>query len=136
MAAEYGVFVVVDRKYGERLCELARQGAVWIIDTPVNRAAAVKARAERPKASHLDGVTTFDSLATSPESSFLDQMSMIDLHHGPYSADPPYTAIEIIGASLTERVKAELGHYGFDRFCSTPTGFRAVRPVPLPETHK
>ena len=133
MAAEYVVFVVVDKEYGELLCELARQGAVWIIDTPINRAVAVKARAERPNAIHLVGVTTFTSKASFPEESFLDELGMIDLHHGPYSADPPYRVLEIIGASLTESLKAALGQYGFDEFRSTTTGFRAVRTVsPMP----
>jgi hypothetical protein len=134
MAAEYGVFVVVDREYGERLCELARRGAVWIIDTPLNHAAAQKIWSERPNANHLEGVTTFKSVASSPENALLNELDTIDLHHGSYSADPPYTVLEVIGASVTESVKAELRQYGFDEFCSTATGFRAVRPVPLAET--
>jgi len=40
----------------------------------------------------------------------------IDLHHGSYSATPPDTAIEIIGAPLTEEVRNALGEFGFDDF--------------------
>ena len=76
-------------------------------------------------------MTTFKSEAGSPENALLDEFDTIDLHHGPYSANQPYTVLEVIGTSLTEKVKAELGQYGFDEFCSTMTGFRAVRPVQL-----
>jgi hypothetical protein len=79
-------------------------------------------------------VTTFKSEASSPENALLDELDTVDLHHGSYSADPPYTVLEVIGASVTESVRAELGKYGFNEFCSTATGFRAVRPVPLAET--
>jgi hypothetical protein len=134
MTAECGVVVVVDREYGERLCELARRGAVWIIDTPVNHAAAQKIWNECPNAGHLDGVTVFKSEASTTENALLDELDTIDVHHGSYSADPPYTVLEVIGTLLTERVKAELGQYGFDEFYSTRTGFRAVRPVRVAET--
>jgi len=133
MAAEYIVFVVVDKEYGERLSELARQGAVWIIDTPVNRAAAIKTWAERANISHLMGVTTFTSRARLPEESFLEELNVIDLHHSTHSPAPPYSVLDVIGASLTERVKAALAHYGFGKVHSTAMGFRAARTVsPLP----
>ncbi len=129
MAAEYRVAVVLAREYGERVCELARSGPVWIIDTPLNRAAAQKLRAERPDASHLEGVTTFKPQADSAEDALVAELDTIDLHHGPYSADTPYTVLEVIGASPTERVKVELAEYGFNDFYLTEEGFRAVRPL-------
>jgi hypothetical protein len=55
----YRVFVVLDREFGDRLSELPRTGAVWIVDTPLNRAAAQKIWAVEPNRGHLDGVTTF-----------------------------------------------------------------------------
>jgi hypothetical protein len=129
MAAEHCVFVVVDREYGERVCELVRTGPVWVVDTPTNRSAAQKVWAERPDASHLEGVTTFKSEASSPEDVLIRELDTIDLHHGVYSADPQYTILEVVGASVTERVKTELAQYGFDEFCATATGFRAIRSV-------
>jgi hypothetical protein len=38
----YRVFVVLDRKFGDRLSELPQTGAIWIVDAPLNRAAAQK----------------------------------------------------------------------------------------------
>jgi hypothetical protein len=129
MTTGYCVFVVVDKQYGERLRELVRTGPVWVVDTPTNRSAAEKLWAERPDASHLEGVTIYKSSATSPEDALLEELDTIDLHHGAYSADPPYTILEAIGASATEKVKAELAHYGFNQIFPTSAGFRAIRPL-------
>jgi hypothetical protein len=56
--------------------------------------------------------------------------STIDLHHGTYSANLPYTVLDVIGTAITARLKAELGEYGFGNFQETARGFRAVRTVP------
>lgn len=130
MSSEYRVFIVVDTDYGEHLHELAQSGPVWIVGTSVNREAVQKVWAERSGVSHLEGVTTFDSSAKPPEDALIGVLDAVDLHHGIYSADPPYTALEVIGASATDKVKAEMAEYGFNSFQTTATGFRAVRPLP------
>ncbi len=131
MTAEYRVAVVVDGEYGERLYELARTGPVWIIDTPANRAAAQKLWAERPNVSHVEGVTTFEPHSDCAENALIAELDMIDLHHGSYSVANPYTVLEVVGASPTDKVKAELSEYGFSEFHCTEEGFRAVRLSPL-----
>src|SRR6266446_5955338 len=40
--APYKVYVVVDRAFGDRLHELRTSIPVWIVDTPLNRAAALR----------------------------------------------------------------------------------------------
>jgi len=131
MADAYRVFVVVDREYGERLSELARTGPVWIVDTPNNRAAAQKIWAADANRSHLEGVTTFKTGDDcSCEDTLINELDTIDLHHGSYSADPPYTVLEVIGAVMSERVKTELSQFGFGEFQATAEGFRAMRPLP------
>jgi hypothetical protein len=126
----YRVFVVLDREYGERLFELVANGPVWIVDTPTNRAVAQKIWTADPNRSHLDGITTFKTDGPSPETALIDQLDTIDLHHGTYSANPPYTVLEIIGTTISERTKAELSQFGFNQFQGTAEGFRAVRPLP------
>ena len=92
MAEAYRVFVVVDREYGERLSGIAPKEPVWIVDTPNNRAAAQKIWAADMKRGHLEGVTTFKvGEDCSREDALINELSTIDLHHGAYSADPPYT---------------------------------------------
>jgi hypothetical protein len=131
MTEAYRVFVVVDREYGERLSELAPKEPVWIVDTPDNRAAAQKIWAAATERSHLQGVTTFKaSEDCSREDTLINELGTIDLHHGAYSADPPYTVLEVIGVVMSERVKVELSQFGFDEFQATAEGFRAVRPLP------
>jgi hypothetical protein len=117
---------------GERLSELAQTGPVWIVDTPLNRAAAQKVWAVDPNRSHLDGVTTFTTTGedSPPADTLINELDTIDLHHGTYSADSPYTILEVIGAEMSERVKTGLSEFGFNEFQTTAEGFRAVRPLP------
>ncbi len=67
---------------------------------------------------------------TSPELRLIWNFETIDLHHGSYSADPPYTVINVIGTPNSAEIEAELGQYGFDEFELKSGGFRAVRPLP------
>lgn len=127
----YRVFVVLDREYGKRLIELAVKEPVWIVDTPTNRHVAQEIWAADPNRSDLDGVTTFKVDGDcSPEDGLIGELGTIDLHHGIYSANPPYTIIEVIGANISERIKEEFSRFGFDQFDATPQGFRAVRLLP------
>lgn len=131
--ADYAVTVVVDPAYGHRLLAIPADMPVWIVDTPVNRAAAQQAWSQRCT-DHLHGVTTFKFRETdSAEDTLVSQLNTIDLHHGIYSAHPPYTVIDVIGAALSDRVKTEMGEFGFDKFHPTTSGFRAVRPLPTDE---
>jgi hypothetical protein len=131
MPDAYRVFVVLDREFGGRIFALAETGPVWIVDTPLNRAAAQKIWAVDPNRSHLVGVTTFKAGDDSPpEDTLIDELDTIDLHHGAYSADPPYTVLEVIGAEMIEKVKAGLSELGFNEFEGTEQGFRAIRPLP------
>jgi hypothetical protein len=61
----------------------------------------------------------------------VSQLDTIELHHGFYSANPPYTIFEVFGAFLNDKIKAELSEYGFNEFQPTLTGFRATRPLPI-----
>ena len=65
----------------------------------------------------------------STEVTFICEIDTIDEHHNAYSADPPYAVLEVIGTSLSEKIKTELSRYGFDEFFTTSEGFRAERPL-------
>ncbi len=131
MAAPYRVFVVVDRDYSEHLAELAQNGPVWIVDTPANRTAAQKVWAGDPSRNRLDGITTFKFPEdSSSEDILIDELDTIDLHHGTYSANPPYTIVEVIGTALSHKIKGKFAEFGVDQFEPTALGFRAVRLLP------
>jgi hypothetical protein len=126
----YSVSIVVDRDYGQRLHVLVQSGPVWIVESPTNREASQQVWNSSPSRTHLDGVTLFKTTETSsPEEMLIGSMAAIELHHGVYSADPPYTAICVIGTMVTPQLRHMLGTFGFDSFLPTDDGFRAVRPL-------
>jgi hypothetical protein len=132
-AIPYKVYVVVDRNFGAQLDTLEVGTPVWIVDTPVNKPVAQRFWKEQSQRDHLTGVTTFKDLQSlTAEDLLLKEIDAIDLHHGPYSSNPPYTLLEIIGTPLTGRVQQELSAYGFDEFHSSPNGFVAKRQAPGP----
>jgi hypothetical protein len=130
--APYKVYVVVDREFGEQLAQLEPHVPVWIVDTTTNKPVIERLWKEHADGDHLTGVTSFrDVDSSSPEDILLAELDSIDLHHGIYSADPPYTILEVLGTPLTARAKAELSAYGFNEFHSNSAGFTATRPQPL-----
>jgi hypothetical protein len=129
-ASPYTVIIVVDRRFGERLAQIETGVPVWIVDTPENRAVVQSRWEPPPSRSHLTGITTFTDLTSaSPEELLLAEFSTIDLHHGSYSANPPYSRVEVIGTALSDRVAEELRSYGFDEFRAGPGGFTAERTI-------
>jgi hypothetical protein len=128
--APYSVSVVLDRAFGSRFSELLVLGPVWIVDSPVNRANAEDRWAQFPTRNHLDGVTIFKAAENdSPEEMLIENLDTIDLRHGFYSVDHPYTVLEVVGARLTARIEAALTDLGFDSFPVATDGFRAIRPL-------
>jgi len=128
----YTVVMVVDPAFGERLASLPLGAPVWIVNTPTNKLVAQRLWSERPEVNHLTGITTFNiSEGASREEILLDELDAIDLHHGSYSADPPYTRIEVLGAPFSDKIRLALAEYGFQHFSRTTDGFVAMRQVPI-----
>ncbi|MEY2506985.1 MAG: hypothetical protein QOH01_1314 [Verrucomicrobiota bacterium] len=122
------VRVIVDPAFGERLAALPADEPSWVLDTPENTLVAHRLWKERPAASHLPGITTFrPGQSLSAEDEFISQLGTIDLHHGHYSADPPYSVLEVIGCSPSDRVRAALEEFAFAVQSTTSDGFIAVR---------
>jgi hypothetical protein len=122
------VSVVVDPEFGFRLAQQVRRGPVWIVDTPTNRSAFEKHWAEHQGESHLEGVTSFSGMPNaSSEDLLINELDVIDLHHGPLSSDPPYSVLEVLGTSLTPRIEDALREYEFVTFEPILDGFRASR---------
>ena len=124
----YRVFVVVDRAFGHRLELLPPGEPVWVVDSNVNTPVAHRLWEARAEVSHLQGITTFrGSCDSSPEEDFLGDLDTVDLHHGKYSAQPPYSILEVIGCPPSERIQVALGEIGFEIASTAPDGFVAVR---------
>ena len=122
------VALVLDPNYGDKLTSLAGRSHVWVIDTPVNRAAASEYWAQNPTDEPEWGITTFNFSANESRfESCLNILETVDLHHGPYSCDPPYSVLDVIGVPFTDEAKAAIEDLGFETFETTVEGFRATR---------
>ena len=132
MSSLYVVAIVLETDFGDRLSALASRMPVWIVDTPANRSSALRhwdPNADQPR---QEGVTTFKFDQTqSPETWLIEILGAVDLHHGQYSHDPPYTAIEVFGAALTSTVREAFAEFGLTRFTQRPGGFVGTR-TPMP----
>jgi hypothetical protein len=121
------VRVVVDSNFGERLAGLPAHEPVWIIDSPANTPVAHRLWKQRPAKNHLTGITTFKPGPNlSAQEELLNQLGTIDLHHGEYSANPPYTVIEVIGCTPSDKIRAALAELGFTVDSARSSGFTAV----------
>jgi hypothetical protein len=124
----YKVLVIVDPNFGDRLAAIPPGVPAWIVDTPENTPIVHRLWKERPNDTHLSGITTFRiDPKNSPEDNLIQEMDVIDLHHGPLSTDRPYMQIEVFGTKITDAIRHAFAEYGFDEFKETPDGFEAMR---------
>ena len=126
-APGYQVRVVLDRTFGRRLEHLPAGEPVWVIESADNTAAARRLWAQRPGVNHLQGITTFHDCGGSPEEELMEVIDTIDLHHGVYSANPPFSEVEVIGAGLSPAVEQAFRRLGLSHFRPTPDGFLSSR---------
>lgn len=121
------LYIILGQTYGERLRDLPLLIPVWIVMSPVNEPAVRDMRAIRKTDNHLIGITVIapDSTKTT-EDFFIEQMPIIDLHHGEYSTETPYTPLSVIGVECAELVRKALAKYGFHEFVANGSGFIAM----------
>jgi len=130
MTEPYKVILIVDPAFGESLAALLPHVPVWIIESELNSPVVERLRQERAEESHLQGITTFKQKAKlSSEEQAISMLEQVDLHHGEFSAHPPYSIVEIIGCTVTDDLKQELQEYGFGISEFTEKGFMATRKV-------
>ena len=128
MNQPHKVTLVLNSDYGDKLASLAESSHVWVVDSIANRSAAAEYWSRNPKHRVEAGITTFQSSANeSPLESCLKMLDTIDLHHGQYSSNPPYSIFEVIGCPLSKAVKSSIEAFGFRNFEATAEGFRARR---------
>lgn len=128
MPAAHKVAIVVEPDFGDRLAELSRRLHVWVCDTPANRAAARSIWGDDPIYDLESGVTTFEF---APEASRPEVVAAIlgdiDLHHGEFSHDPPWSVIEIIGCSSTDSLAAAFAAFGAQLIATGADTCEAIR---------
>jgi hypothetical protein len=122
------LLVVMGCDYGERLREVSSGRPVWIILSPANEPIVRSIWTEHPQQDYRIGVTGLKfEPSRAAEDHFLVEIDTLDIHHGPYSTEKPYTELEVIGCHLTQPIRTELSELGFARFDEQATGFIAKR---------
>ena len=122
------VWIVVDPQFGERLTELPVGQPVWITDSLANGPVIRRRWEQRPARSHLTGLTSFKhDEGGSPEDRLLNILGTVDLHHGAYSAKPPYSVVEVVGCVPSEAIRSALDELGFHVESSDWESFVAMR---------
>ena len=104
------VVLVAVSDFGERLVPLAAESAVWIADTPANRSAVERLRADGAGG----GVTTFRAdPAGTPDAWATGVLRAVVEHHATRSAASPLDTLELHGVVVTDALRAELAAHGF-----------------------
>lgn len=127
--ADYLVGIVVDPAFGDRLDALAARLPVWIADTEVNRAAAVRVWAAQPAlGSTKPGAVTTFKVATraTPEAWCIDVLDDVAEHHAGYSGG------EVYGTPASAALLELLARCGMSEITPVTGGFRATTPDGLP----
>jgi hypothetical protein len=120
----YLVYVVVDPHYGERLRNLRANDPIWVIDSETNHIVIQTLWNERQGSSLQDGITSFKyDPKENREDWFVNELATIDLHHGEFSHNPPYSVLEVIGIAWSDKVEDALKEYGFIKYERTTEGF-------------
>ena len=128
-STDHKVYLVVDRKLGGRIAALAESCHVWAVASPVNTPAIQTVWEAAPATPNDDpmgpGVTSFraDDQTESAESICVRLAEEIDIHHGEGMHEPPWTEIEVVGAALTEDIRAAFAAIGGEQFLSSCEGF-------------
>lgn len=130
MSKAYRVHVVVDPHYGALILDLPVDEPAWIVDSPNNRYFIKKAVEVHRDIEHWAGITSFKFVdREKPDDRFINILWSVDLHHGEYSHDPPYSILNVIGVEWSEKIHEELGTFKFESHEATPQGFVATRTI-------
>ncbi len=113
------VALVLVKDFRDSLQKLAFRMPVWLLETQENRLAAAEAVRMSEEWPQID-VTIFTGMPRDREE-WIDRVKSMELNRR-------ITSLEVIGSEMTLPARAALTELGFDKFESTPEGFRARRP--------
>jgi len=127
------VAVVADPRLASRVEDLANKVHVWAVRSPDTEAIALRHGTKNTRTQDADplasGVTLFNGGSSGPEDDCVGIIDVVEEHHGEYSHDPPLSAVEVLGAAPTERLRGEFHSLGFTRIEPTAEGFVAFRDI-------
>ncbi len=115
------VHLIVAPEYGERLTGLPLGEPAWVADTTSNKSVI-----QRMWSQKWEGITSFQvAPSATPEDWLISVLDEVELHHGELSQSPAYSALQVVGTTLSRRLRTELESYGFNQFEDAPDGFLA-----------
>jgi len=98
----------------------------WVVDSTDNHSIIQAIWQERQVLDEHTGVTSFQyDPDAQPEGWLISILPVVDLHH--YYHDPSYSVLNVIGASWSEAIQAELDRFGFFEHEATTEGFTTRR---------
>ncbi len=112
------VALVLVKDFRDSLQKLAFRMPVWLLETQENRLAAAEAVRVSEEWPQID-VTIFTGMPKDREE-WIDRVKSMELNRR-------ITTLEVIGSEMTLPARAALSELGFDKFETTPEGFRARR---------
>jgi hypothetical protein len=116
------VAIVFDGEFADRLGDL-RGRDIWVIASATNVSVIERMR----RTDRKFRATTFGKALEHTSKSFEEILRSVDLHHGPYSQNPPYSRIEVFGIRPNRVAKAAIASIGFEAIEPTADGFTARR---------
>ncbi len=123
-SGRYGVALVVDPAFGVRLVDLAARLPVWVCDSAENLRAVHAILTGHPRGATPPEITTFRWNGDA-DAAVVNILGTLDLHHGEFSRDPPWSILEVYGATQTDAVERALAPYGVTRIQAFDGGFIA-----------
>jgi hypothetical protein len=118
------VAIVLNPAYPD-LEQLVGHMPIWAVDSAPHRAIAERLWQVRG-ADAFQGITLFKVPDEKDrEGNCINVIGDVDLHHGVYSSGSKIETLRIIGATSSERLREELGAYGFVILEEMPDGFIA-----------
>jgi hypothetical protein len=125
------IALVIDPDFGTAVGDIAAGVAhTWIVDSDENCAAAEQIwQASAKPLGHMaqNGITTFRRYGTNRESWCESVLDLIEDHHDRCRGNAGYSALEVYGTALTNRLRSAFAENGFSAFTVTDFGFRAEK---------
>jgi hypothetical protein len=125
----YGAAIVIGTDHPD-IEGLASRLHAWVPDTAIYYDKIQQIKRKNPEYSSERGVTIYHyEPGETPEDTLLSLLVTVDMHHGDFSHDPPWSFMEVYGVKPTPAIKEAFAEYGATIFRDTGDGFIVRRPT-------
>lgn len=126
--SHYTVVLVVDPECGDDLWEIAARHDAWVVPSDANRTVVEQIWKERKGESEGPSITIWSAPTPAvTEQDWLAILDTIEVHHGPFSCEPPLDTLSVYGASVTTPITDALRELEYELVKPTGLGFIAFK---------